>query len=211
MTTLLTLYNGALLEIGPQRLASTSDTTPVRYYLDSAYDAVVAECLEAGSWNHSLRAVSMAKDTTVVPVFGWANAFALPTDWVRVARMSASDTFEPELNDYFLERRNLLANVDPLYMQYVSNSTDYGMNLTIWPRSFARYVEVALAERIVIRATQNKGEKERLERLTLPAAKRAALNKDALQEPQTRFMRMGSWNRARTGGRSSVNGTDRGL
>lgn len=209
MATALGLYNGALLEIGAAPLSTITDQTKSRYTLDAVYSDVLADCLEQGSWNFALRAASFAADTVVTPDFGYQNAFAKPDDWVRTTMVSASENFQPPLLEYGEENGIWLANVDPLYVQYVSDGTDYGMDLTLWPRSFARYVEVSLAERIVMAITQNSGDKDRLTRLLVPRAKRDALNKDALGEA-TKFMPQGSWNNAR-GGSGRLNGTRRGL
>lgn len=209
MATVLTLYNGALLELGAATLSTVSDVTKSRYTLDSVYSNVVADCLMQGSWNFALRAVKLTADSTITPAFGWTKVFARPTDWVRTAMISASENFYVPLLEYGEENDILFANEDPIYLQYVSNGTDYGLDIANWPRSFARYVEIALAERIVTAITQNTGDKDRLQRLTLPKAKRDALNKDAISEA-TKFLPQGSWNNAR-GGVSRMNGTRRGL
>src|SRR4051812_31596189 len=209
MATQLGLYNGALLEMGAAPLSSLSDQTKARYTLDTVYSDVIADCLEEGAWNFALRAVELGADDAVTPAFGWTKVFAKPDDWVRTTMLSASEQFSPPLLEYGEENGVWLADVDPLFVQYVSDGLDYGLSLALWPRTFARYVEVALAERVVGAITQNQGDKDRLERLTLPKAKRDALNKDAIGEA-TKFAPMGSWNLAR-GGATRLNGTGRGL
>ena len=93
----------------------------------------------------------------------------------------------------------------PIYVKYVSNSASYGLDLTLWPSAFTRYVVVALAHRIVNAITQNSADQERLEKLTLPRAKRDALNKDAMNEG-SKFRRVSSWNAARRGGNNRERG-----
>lgn len=209
MTTQLTLYNAALLELGSAQLATLSDVAKSRTTLDLVYSSVVADCLEASSWNFALRAVQLDADTSITPSFGWQNVFAKPTDWVRTTMLSGSENFTPPLLEYGEENNVIFANITPLYLQYVSNGADYGLNLSLWPRSFARFVEVALAERAVIAITQSQNDKDRLQKMTLPRAKRDAMNKDAMGEA-TKFLPLGSWNRAR-GLSSNINGTRRGL
>lgn len=209
MATALGLYNGALLELGAAPLSTITDATKSRYTLDSVYSNVVADCLEQGSWNFALRAVKLEADATLTPAFGWSKVFAKPTDWVRTTMLSGWETFTTPLLEYGEENGILYTWIDPIYLQYVSNSTDFGLNLSLWPRSFTRYVEVTLADRIVTAITQNGGDKDRLQRLTLPKAKRDAMNKDAIGEA-TKFMPQGSWNNAR-GFTTRLNGTRRGL
>lgn len=208
MTSALTLYNAALVEIGQGRLASLSDTAKSRYELDAVYSDVVADCLEAGSWNFALRAVQLDADATITPAFGWTDVFAKPTDFVRTAMLSGDENFSIPLNEYGEENGVWLANVTPIYVQYVSNGADYGLDLTAWPRTFARFVELSLAERVAIAITQSDTQKERLIKLMI-RAKRDAMNKDAMGEAP-KFPPQGSWNNAR-GGSSRLNGTRRGL
>src|SRR3954463_2610542 len=163
MATQLGLYNGALLEMGAAPLSTLSDQTKARYTLDTVYSDVIADCLEEGSWNFALRAVELAADDAVSPAFGWSKVFAKPDDWVRTTMLSGSEDFSPPLLEYGEENGIWRANVDPIYVQYVSDGLYYGLDLAQWPRSFARLVEVALAERIVSAITQNGGDKERLE------------------------------------------------
>jgi len=207
MATKLGLYNGALMEIGAERLASATEAKESRYVLDVVYDNVIADCLEAGDWNFAIREVKAAADTTVTENFGFSETIGKPTDWVRTVGLSANESYWPPLMDH--QYQDMVSywatNVTPIYVKYVSNNASYGLDLTIWPRSFARFVEVALAERIVLRINQNSSDKERLEKTTLPRARRDALNKDAMNEGM-KFKRVSSWNNARGGGASRERG-----
>lgn len=209
MATQLGLYNGALVEIGAARLATLADATKARYELDAVYADVVSDCLEAGQWGFALRSVSLDADTGITPEFGFRYVFAKPDDWVRTVQISGDELFAIPLNPYDDNVGFFSATVTPVYLQYVSDGVDYGLDIANWPRSFARFVEVALAERVVTAISQNQGDKDRLQRLTLPKAKRDALNKDAMNRP-TKFAPQGAWNNAR-GGTTRLNGTRRGL
>lgn len=209
MTTQLGLYNGALVELGAARLATLADTTKPRYELDAVYSDVVADCLEAGQWGFALRSVQLDADPAITPTFGLPYVFAKPTDWVRTIAISGDEQFAAPLLPYEDNVDFISAAVTPIYLQYVSNGVEYGLDLSNWPRTFSRFVEVALAERVVTAISQNQGDKDRLQRLTLPKARRDALNKDAMNRP-TKFMPQGAWNTAR-GGSTRLNGTRRGL
>jgi len=206
-TSKLNLYNGALIECGEGRLSSVTELRKPRYLLDDVYDRVLEECLQAGDWNFALREVKAAADTTVTESFGFTETIGKPTDWIRTAAISASDNYNPPLLDaeYQDNTDHWATNQTPIYVKYVSNDAEWGLRLDAWPASFTRYVEVALADRIIIALTQNMNDKERLERLALPRAKRNALGKDA-QNSGTRFPRTSTWNNAR----GSRNGAERG-
>lgn len=200
MATKLGLFNAALLEIGEARLASLTEAREARYVLDDCYDNVLADCLEAGQWNFAVRTVQLAADTGINPNFGHPEIFAKPSDWVRTVGLATDELLQCPLTDfdYKDEVGYWATNVTPIYVAYVSNDASFGLNLTAWPRGFTRFVEVALADRIVLRIAQNSGEKERLETVALPRAKRMALSRDAMNEGD-KFRRRSTWNSARGG------------
>ena len=211
MATALGLYNDALMELGEATLSSLSEERKGRRVLDSIYDAVLAECLEAGSWNFAMRTVQLDADTGITPAFGYTEVFAKPTDWVRTIGISTDDRFGNSLNRYWDDVNYLSSDVTPIYFRYVSNNASWGLDLTKWPASFTRFVVVALADRGCMAITQSESRKDKLERYTLPAAKRRALARDAMNEPPGRIppgtwvrsRSLGFWNRSRWNGKFS--------
>lgn len=204
MATKLGLYNTALAEIGDRPLASLTESVESRRVLDLYYDNVVTDCLEAGQWNFAIRTIRAEADPNTTPNFGPPDVFAKPDDWVRTIALSADAYCRLPLTDYIDDVDYWPADIDPIYIRYVSNDSAYGLALDNWPRSFARFVELALALRICERLTQIASKRERL-LADLRDARRNALNKDALNEAQPKFRPTGSWTLAR--GRS---GGDRG-
>lgn len=196
MTDKLGLYNGALFELGERKLASLTEDREPRRVLDQVYDNVIALACEEGQWNFAERTVSLTPDASIDTQFGFANAFSKPDDLVRISAMSNTEYLEGNpLDDFNDDGGYWYANCDPLFVKYVSNGTSYGLNLGIWPQTFARYVEFSLALRICERLTQNASKFQALEKLTV-RAKRDALSKDAARGPSLK-MPAGSWVRAR--------------
>lgn len=201
MATRLTLYNDSLLVLGQERLASLAEASTARYALDDAYDKAVAYCLEQGFWNFAMRTVAVPASDSVVPDFGATYALRKPVDWVRTLSMSSSERFDPPLLTIQDEGDYWWADVDPLYVRYVSNDIDYGLNLARWPESFADYVAHRLAVKTCKRITGSdpsdglvKGERRAL------ANSRA---KDAMNEPPG-FPPRGSWVTSRTAGQANT-------
>jgi len=89
-------------------------------------------------------------------------------------------------------------------VKYVSNDTSYGLDYSLWPENFARYVEAYLAWRIIKRLSQNKSDLDDLEKLVNFRIGEAK-NTDALEGP-TVFPPSGSWVRSRSGGSSRERG-----
>lgn len=206
MTTQLGLYNAALLEIGDRNLASLGEEVEVRRVLDLCYADAVGGCLEAGSWNFATRTIRADADANVTPVFGYARVFAKPVDWVRTVAVSLDEHFATPLTRYVDDANHWSADATPIYVRYVSDDVTWGLDLTLWPRSFTRYVELELAWRIAERLTQNASKREVIGR-DRDRARRSALNKDALNEAQPKFAPLSSW----TAARGSAAGRERGV
>ena len=198
MATQLGLYNAALLEIGDRGLASLAEDVEARRVLDLCYADAVAGCLEAGSWNFATRTIKADADTEITPVFGFAHVFAKPDDWVRTSAVSLDENLAVPLTRYVDDVDYWSADATPIYVRYVSDAPSWGLDLTLWPRSFTRYVELELAWRISERLTQNASKRELIGR-DRDRAKRNALNKDALNEAQPKFAPLSSWTTARGG------------
>lgn len=198
MATKLGLYNAALTEIGDRTLASLSENREPRRVLDTIYDDVVTDCLEAGQWNFAIRTVKLEADDDITPVFGQPLVFDKPDDWVRTVALSADAFFSAPLMTYGDEAGIWTADVEPLYVRYISNDGSWGGDVARWPRSFTRLVELSLALRAVERLTQNASKAEMLAR-AVRQARREALNRDAMNEASPRFAPAGAWTRARIG------------
>lgn len=205
MASKIGLYNGALLILGERKISSLSEAREPRRALDDAYDNVTAYCLEQGFWNWAMRAVQIDSSASVTPTFGYSYAFTKPTDYIRMYRQSAYETLEPPLLEIVDEPNYWYANCDPLYVKYVSNSTAYGMDLSLWPETFAEYVSLRMALKTCKRIT---GSFPNAELIAAEKKSRVdARGKDAMNEPPG-FPPRGSWVRSRGGG--FLSGTSRG-
>jgi hypothetical protein len=205
MATQLGLYNAALTEIGDRALASVFEAVEARRVIDLCYSDVIAECLEAGSWNFASRTIKADADTSVMPNFGYRYVFAKPADWVRTFGLSLEESLSVPLTQYYDDVNYWSANATPIYVRYVSDDPAWGLDLALWPRGFARYVELELAFRICERLSQNATKKELIGR-DRDRARRIALNRDAMNEAQPKFTPPGTWTAARGG----VLGRERG-
>ncbi|WP_159585919.1 hypothetical protein [Chelativorans xinjiangense] len=145
MADKLRIYKGALRLLGPHELATLTDDRPERYQLDDAWDDAVEHLLTQGLWNFGIRAVEMTADDDEEPLFGWDYGFLKPDDWVRTAGISNEATFRIGFEDYEDEAGKWFANVDTLYVRYVSNDAAYGLNIGAWRQPFAKALEAYLA------------------------------------------------------------------
>lgn len=198
MASKLGIYNEALGHLEERRITSLSEAREPRRVLDDYWDSNLGYCLEQGFWNFAMRAVQVDSSTSVTPTFGYSYAFAKPSDWVRTFLVASDEDQRSPLLDYKDEPNYWYAEFDPLYISYVSKDAAYGLDLSIWPETFANYVALRLAKQACIRITSSASMKNEL----MVYEKRAladARSKDAMNEPPG-FAPRGSWVRSRGGG-----------
>lgn len=203
MTTKLALYNQALLHIKESPLGTDGllDIREARYYLDVVYEPVFQYMLESGFWKFAMRTVQIDADSAVTPAFGLTNAFNKPDDWIKTYQVSAAERMDPPLEDFLDEANQFWSDADPIYVRYVSNSTDgYGGDLTKWSAKAAAAFAFELGWRIVGKATgMTSSDKKTLED-EKKAALATALASEAIREPARRPAE-GRWAGSRGGSR----------
>lgn len=204
-TTKLSVYNGALRLLGERRTTLTEDRA-TRRYLDDAYDdGLVDYVLEQGLWRFATRSVEATASISIEPDFGLRYAFEKPSDYIRTAGMYTDEYMESPLLRYKDEAGYWFADVDVIYIAYISNSSSYGANFALWPQTFVKYCQAELADRVKELITGNDGKYDRIKK-ALKAAKTDARSKDVTNDAP-RFAPAGSWVRARM--TSSVNNNGR--
>jgi|AGTN01.3.fsa_nt_gi hypothetical protein len=198
MADKLSVYNGALLALGERKLVSVTENRASRRRLDSVWDANgVKSCLQAGFWNFAMRALELSFSPSITPAFGLRYAFDKPSDWVRTWLVSGDDRFTEELRGYEDEGAYWYADPDTIWVRYVSNDSQLGGDLSLWPENFTRYVEGYFAWRICKSTTGSNGDKDSLGAEMERLLKRARAT-DAMDET-TRFPPEGSWSKSRRG------------
>lgn len=198
MASKLSVYNGALREVGERKLASLSENREPRRVLDSIWDDdALKTCLAAGQWNFASNTIELTYSPSIDPAFGFTYAFDKPDDWVRTTGVWADEDLQTPLLHYKDEGDYWYADLDVIYVSYVDSGTSYGGDYSKWPANFTRYVETWLAARICMSLTQNQSKRDNLERdaeVWLVKAK----STDAMDEA-TKFMPEGTWSRSRRG------------
>jgi len=207
-TSQLQLYNIGLLAVGERALSNLSEAREPRRKLDEVWsrgNGATRFFLEQGFWNFAMRAAKLDSSTSVTPSFGFSFAFQKPDDFVKLNMISADERFNGPLTDYELEGDYIYCDVDPLYLRYVSDDADWGLDYSKWPETFTLWAGTWLGLQIAPTLLNDLDLKElKKDAKDLLADARS---KDAMQEP-TRFQPLSSWVQARHG-RSSRG--DRGL
>ena len=196
MTTRLQLYNSALRMCGQRRLASLTEENEARRLLDDVWaDGWVDGVLEAGFWKFAMRSQKISYETSITPSFGYQRAFLKPTDWIRPYAICSDEYYSSPLLRYQDDGQYIFADLDDIYVRFVSNDSTRGADLSLWPSAFSDYAAAVGASKIIPKLT---ADKSRLDMILRPRTGLVdqtlsmAQNIDAMGEPQ-KFPPLGSW------------------
>lgn len=202
--TQLGLYNEALRLLGERRLANLSENREPRRVLDDIWnDGAVNFCLEQGYWNFAMRAVKIDASTTV-PNFGYTKAFDKPSDHIRTAGVAEDEFFNVPLLAMVEETGFWFADLESIYVRYISSSNSYGNDFNRWPSSFQKYVAAYLASEAALTLTQSPEKHQIIYGITAQRLKEAK-SKDAMNDA-TAFAPQGNWISSRLGSKSRDRG-----
>jgi hypothetical protein len=192
----LSIYNGALKLVGERFLASLTEEREPRRLLDHVWDSGgVKACLEMGQWSFAMCSMQLDYDADIEPGFGYHRAFTKPADWVLTSAVCEDEFFRAPLLRYWDEANYWYSDIDTIYVRYVSNHADYGMNLGRWPESFREMVEEYFCSRVVKKITGSL-EEEDASKARLREKLVTAKSRSAMGDPP-RFAPPGAWSQAR--------------
>ena len=201
MTDKLSLYNGALREIGQNKLASLTEEGVARRALDDVFDSAVNYCLEQGQWTFATRTVRLEASPSIDPAFGYQYAFQRPDDMIAMLGVFQDEYCKTSLDHYDNEADRIYTDTsDIIYLRYISNNSIYGINYSKWSASFVKYVELYLGSKIskVITGSKPIDKEELREALSIA-------RKNTLQEKPAKRLPRGEWSSARTRSYSNWN------
>lgn len=203
-TTQLSLYNGACLILGETALTGAAgvptEARETKFLLDTCWDngAGLTDCLNDGFWKFAIRTIKWTNDPSNTPTFGQRFAFSLPSDYVRAYAVCQDEMLKTPLLDYRMEGRQFLyANIQTIYLAYVSSDPNFGTNLANWTLNFSRYVEHYFAWRISPKIFQSQTKVDALEK-RMHKVLVEARSLDAMEGP-TEMPAEGGWVRSRYG------------
>lgn len=194
-TSRLGLYNAALRWLEERKLASLTEAREPRRYLDDEFDENNLYCLSQGNWNFAMREIQVGPDTSVTPNFGFNFVFPKPADWNHTFQIASTESFDPLLRNYTDQNGFWFAYTPVLYVRYVSQDPNYGLNLALWTPAFTEYVAARLAWLLGPRIKQSEDKVEALRKLMV-SARGEALSTDSQDLPPGKPP-YGSWTLAR--------------
>lgn len=107
----ITICTNALLQLGSQPIAAFDEGTDNSLLCSNLWPQTLDGVLRAHPWNCATKRVSLAPSATA-PVYGFAFAFDLPGDFLRLME---ADT----LSNYKVESGQVLGDENPLLIKYI--------------------------------------------------------------------------------------------
>lgn len=197
--TKLRLYNAALRIIRETKLSSAAEARESRRVLDDIWDdGAIDDCLELGIWHFATRTISLTYDPSITPAFGLQYAFTHPADFIRLVAMCQDEHLQVPLTQYRENGGYWFADLDTVYLSYVSNDDSYGTDASLWPGAFRQVVEAYLADKLSLGITCS-SEMKAVAAKELKDALVNAKSLGAMSQP-VRFAPPNAWETARAGG-----------
>jgi len=137
------ICNIALAVLEEQRITSLTESTEQGRYCNIHYDDARDFVLRLHPWNFATRRAVLAQDA-VAPLFGYDNAFKLPTDPYCLRVISVNDPSDPP--NWKIEGRLLLIDesvVDLVYIGRIIDVTQYDAGFV---QALAHYLAWKLAK-----------------------------------------------------------------
>ncbi len=196
------ILSSALVELGEDRITSADQDTERARIVSEVYPTERDALLEEHPWKFATARAELAL-LADAPAFGFANAFALPSDCLHVM-----ETW-PETHCR-VEGGRLLADAPAMAVRYVRRVT----NPTLMPPTFRAALSARIAAKVAKKITGSSAEKERMLQLYADRLK-TAKSRDAQGggQPEPQDLGLFGPNRfiqARVSGTRLVPGVDRG-
>ncbi len=182
MANLVEIDNMALGEVGEDGSAITTiddATKSARVCKRFIYQAI-REALERGKWKCARHPAELSR-LTDAPLFGWAYAFQLPNDYLRVVSFNEVDTDEQDQEMFERQGNTLLTDEDTASIIYIKDLTYPGNDVNAMGPLLTKACYLNLAAKIAWPLQQSRTLKESLEQ-SYEAALRTAKSVNSTEE-----------------------------
>jgi len=153
MASVVNICNSALNLLGASTISALTDDTKNARLCNQRYEPVRNRVFRSHAWNCLHKRVQLAQNTTA-PVIEYEYAYALPSDCLRVLKIhnGTTDSIATSL-DYKLEGRNIVTDLDTIFLIYIALDTDPNNYDTYLRESISHQLAADLAYAITNNAT----------------------------------------------------------
>ena len=153
MASVVNMCNSALNLLGASTISALTDDTKNARLCNQRYEPVRNRVFRSHAWNCLHKRVQLAQNSTA-PVVEYDHAYALPSDCLRVLKINNGSTDSILTNlDYKLEGRNIVTDIDTVFLIYISLDTDPNNYDTYLRESISHQLAADLAYAITNNAT----------------------------------------------------------
>jgi len=153
MASVVNMCNSALNLLGASTISALTDDTKNARLCNQRYEPVRNRVFRSHAWNCLHKRVQLAQNSTA-PVVEYDHAYALPSDCLRVLKIhnGTTDSIATSL-DYKLEGRNIVTDIDTIFLIYIALDTDPNNYDTYLRESISHQLAADLAYAITNNAT----------------------------------------------------------
>ena len=153
MASVVDMCNSALNLLGASTISALTDDSKNARLCNQRYEPVRNRVFRSHAWNCLHKRVQLAQNSTA-PVVEYSNAYALPSDCLRVLKVHNGTTDSIASNiDYKLEGRNIVTDEGTIYLIYIALDTDPNNYDTYLQESISHQLAADLAYAITNNAT----------------------------------------------------------
>ena len=140
MASVVDICNSALNLLGASTISALTDDSKNARLCNQRYEPVRNRVFRAHAWNCLHKRVQLAQNSTA-PVVEYSNAYALPSDCLRVLKIhnGTTDSIASSI-DYKLEGRNIVTDEGTIYLIYIALITD--------PNEYDSYLQESISHQL---------------------------------------------------------------
>ena len=140
MASVVNMCNSALNLLGASTIAALTDDTKNARLCNQRYEPVRNRVFRSHAWNCLHKRVQLAQNSTA-PIVEYDHAYALPSDCLRVLKIhnGTTDSIASAL-DYKLEGRNIVTDIDTVFLIYIALDTD--------PNNYDTYLRESISHQL---------------------------------------------------------------
>lgn len=180
--TPIDICNHALARLGEAKIISLTDATKPARTCSLLYKQTRDEVLRAHRWNFAKDRATLSL-LTATPTFGWARAYTLPIDCLRV--LSLNGETEEEGEEFDIEGRKLLTDSTTAQIVYIKKVEDSEQ----FDSLFCGALSVLLAAKMAVSLTGSQSRADDLRKEYESLVRPAAVKVDASEsKPRKSYM-----------------------
>ena len=140
MASVVDMCNSALNLLGASTISALTDDSKNARLCNQRYENVRNRVFRSHAWNCLHKRVQLAQNSTA-PVIEYSNAYALPSDCLRVLKVhnGVTDSIKSAI-DYKLEGKNIVTDEGTVFLIYIALVTD--------PNEYDSYLQESISHQL---------------------------------------------------------------